>query len=254
MRAAIFLVICLLTWPALSADFDSAADAYRAKDYRTALTEFSELAAMDDARAQTVIALMYKYGEGTAQDLETAFNWYEKAALQGYAPAQYHAGTMLADGIGTKKDVERAIHLLGLAATAGFDRANEKLLDLNSTQIAIDSPAPEFIPWSQNWDFNLPAGIRMALPPEESTGGFRVQLGAMSSAASAELLWRLLSRGHPELFADYPLLVKESVHNLRTLYRVQTGPFETFEAAFQFCQRLTASALNQGCLPLQPSR
>ena len=56
-------ILLLLMPPALFADFDSASQAYQNQDYRTAFAEFSELAEAGDARSQTVLAIMYKYGE-----------------------------------------------------------------------------------------------------------------------------------------------------------------------------------------------
>ena len=58
-------------------EFESAAESYRHNDYARALPAFTRLAKQGDARAQTVLALMYKYGEGTAEDVKTAFYWYQ---------------------------------------------------------------------------------------------------------------------------------------------------------------------------------
>ena len=245
--------------PALHADFDSAANAYRAKDYLRALEEFKPLAEQGDPRAQTVLALMHKYGEGTRQDLDSSFAWYRKAAELGYAPAQYHTGVMLADGVGVETDIEQAIEWLTRSAESGFSRANDKLEELHASRVISTAPVDEFVPWSQSWDFNLPNELRFrpdddsTFSPVASIPNYRVQLGAMSSKLSAERLWIQLTSNNPALFEGLSLLVKESIRSDRTIYRVQTGPFDTLGQARSFCTNLTNSSEKViGCLALQP--
>ena len=69
----------------------------------------------------------------------------------------------------------------------------------------------------------------------------------------AEQLWISLTSDNPALFEGLSLLVKESIRFDRTLYRVQTGPFDTLEQARSFCTNLTNSSEKAiGCLALQP--
>ena len=219
-----WLVLVFLA-PPLLADFDSAANAYRAKDYLRALAEFHPLAEQGDPRAQTVLALMYKYGEGTRQDLDSSFAWYRKAAGLGYAPAQYHTGVMLADGVGVDTNLDEAIEWLTRSAESGFSRANDKLEELHASRVITTVPVDEYVPWSQSWDFNLPNELRFRLDddstfsPVASIPNYRVQLGAMSTKLSAERLWTQLARNHPVLFKGLSLLVKESIRPDRTIYR-----------------------------------
>jgi SPOR domain/Sel1 repeat len=254
------LQILFFLSPRVLADFDSAADTYRNKDYSRAMEEFRPLAEQGDPRAQTVLALMYKYGEGTRRDLASAFAWYSKAAELGYAPAQYHTGNMLAEGIGVDVDVNAAITWLTRSAESGFSRANNKLEELNALKVTLDSPVDEYIPWSQSWDFNLPN--RMRFNPDDDSAysavtpipNYRVQLGAMSSKRSAEQLWLQLSSDNPALFAGRSLLVKESMRPDRAIYRVQTGPFDTRDEARSFCANLVNSSEKViGCLAIQPA-
>ena len=251
-------VILVFLASALHADFDSAANAYRTKDYLGALQEFKPLAERGDPRAQTVLALMYKYGEGTRQDLDNSFAWYRKAAELGYAPAQYHTGVMLADGVGIETDVEQAIAWLTRSAESGFSRANDKLEELHASRVIATAPVDEYVPWSQSWDFNLPNELRFrpdddsTVPPVASIPNYRVQLGTMSSKLAAEQLWTLLTKNNPALFKGLSLLVKESIRPDHTLYRVQTGPFDTLGRARSFCTNLTNSSEKViGCLALQ---
>ena len=253
-----WVILVSLSHP-LHADFDSAADAYRAKDYLRAMEEFQPLAEQGDPRAQTVLALMYKYGEGTLQDLGSSFAWYRKAAALGYAPAQYHTGVMLADGIGVDRDPDEAILWLTRSAESGFSRANDQLEELHVSAVIVNSTVDAYVPWSQSWDFNLSSELRLGIDagsnfsPVSSIPNYRVQLGAMSSKLAAEQLWLLRTSNHPALFEGFSLLVKESVRPDRTIYRVQTGPFDTLGQARSFCINLADNSEQEiGCLALQP--
>ena len=91
----ILTIIFLLTISLRSiADIESASQAYRNNDYLTAFKAFTELASNGDARSQAILAMMYKYGEGTTVDLEQSFHWYLESAFQGHPSAQYNVGTM----------------------------------------------------------------------------------------------------------------------------------------------------------------
>ena len=235
------------------ADFEIGAEAYRQSDYVTAIQTFVPLAENGDARAQTVLALMYKYGEGVDQNLKTAFSWYLEAAERNYAPAQFHAGTMLADGRGVDKDRESAIVWLTKAADAGFERAKDKLLELDAGSAKSIKPVANVIEWSRNWDLSLPDEIRFKDPQPIADAKFRVQLGAMSSHDRAFELWQSLTAINPSLFEGLAYTITETTQS-DPLYRLQAGPFSTIQTASFFCDRLQQDpAVNSGCLPLQTS-
>ena len=80
--------------------FDQGAALYRDQNYAAALPIFLALAKQGDVQAQTVLAMMFRYGEGTPVDSETALSVYRLAAEAGHAPAQYQMGVMLRDGEG----------------------------------------------------------------------------------------------------------------------------------------------------------
>lgn len=235
------------------ADFELAADAYRQSDYASVLQTFIPLAESGDARAQTVLALMYKYGEGVEQNMATAFSWYLKAAELNYALAQFHAGTMLADGTGVEQDRESAIVWLTKAADAGFERAKDKLLELNAGSHRSINPVANLVEWSRNWDLSLPNEIRFKDPEPIADARFRVQLGAMSSHVRALTLWHSLTEMNASLFDGLSYTIIETTQS-DPVYRLQTGPFSNIETASFFCDRLEQDrAVNSGCLPLQTS-
>jgi hypothetical protein len=78
---------------------DAAYDAYQEGRYGTALRLARPLAAEGDARAQSVLGLLYYRGlGGVAQDDAEAMKWFRNAADRGDARAQYHLGLFYANG------------------------------------------------------------------------------------------------------------------------------------------------------------
>lgn len=231
------------------ADFDSASNAYRNQNYALAFSEFSALAEAGDARAQTVLAIMHKYGEGISIDLPSAFGWYMKAAAQGYPPAQYNVGVMLANGSGTPEDIDQASAWLTQAAEAGYDRANLKLAEIGGeTPFNIKDDEP--IAWSQSWNLRLPNDIRFneLSPLNEGLKVYRVQMGAMSSLARAQSLWQQILTGNEDLFDVYPPIFRQGSSAGKTIFRVQVGPFENEANAARFCQAFIGRTHKTGCL------
>ena len=166
------ILIAAQSWAAQSpADFETAADAYRQRNYTAAFRQFLPLAEQGDSRSQMVIALMYKYGEGVDQDEAESFKWYARAADQGHAPAQFLLGEMYARGTGVEMDMQQAIVWLSKAADAGFAKAAEKLAELEAIPESIRSGRDEPVPWSRAWNLGLPDEIRydgtVSSPPKD---------------------------------------------------------------------------------------
>ncbi|THD45448.1 MAG: sel1 repeat family protein [Bradyrhizobium sp.] len=72
---------------AIADDFDDAADAYRARQYRSALEVWRRLADRGDADAQYNLGCMLLRGEGAPADDTQAGVWLQKAAEQGQGDA-----------------------------------------------------------------------------------------------------------------------------------------------------------------------
>ena len=240
--------VTLLLLPLVGlADFESAVRAYKSQDYHQAFEGFASLAAAGDARSQTILAIMYKYGEGVPENPGMAGYWYRKAAEQGYPPAQYNLGAMLADGRGVEPDPIEAKVWLQKAAEAGFARASDKLAeisgdlrsgDIRSGDIRIASPGGEAVPWSRNWDLRLPDEIRFGeiSRVDPTLKVYRIQLGAMSSVASAQQLWKQALRGNEHLLGGYqPIYRPGSLHG-KAIWRVQIGPFSDRASAGRVCR------------------
>ena len=113
---------------------DEAAALYKQNNFPAAFKAFSKLAAEGDARSQTILALMYKFGEGTQIDTQKAFSLYRQAAEQGYAPAQFHTGKHYAEGLDTNPNLIKAEFWLKEAAKQGFSRAESSLVEVLESQ------------------------------------------------------------------------------------------------------------------------
>ncbi|MEM7366331.1 MAG: SPOR domain-containing protein [Pseudomonadota bacterium] len=255
------------------ADFESASSAYQRQEFDAAFQEFLVLANRGDARSQTVIAMMYKYGESVPKDPLMAANWYEKAAKQGYSPAQYHLGTLYSEGRGVAQDRDEAIRWLTLASEAGFERANDALFALNVTVDTPSAVTDPTIPWSQKWDLSLPSEVsNIAAPaPQQTTpakpierspalqstssdgdqNGFRVQLGAFSRLRTAEQLLADFQYAEPDLF-DRPVMIVPPAPGGRQIYRLQAAGMDSRNDADSFCATLKARHPRAACIVVPP--
>ena len=115
-----------------SALFEKGASAYKRGDYETALAVFRPLAENGDSRAQSILALMYSYGEGVPVDHREAARWYRRAAEQNSNVAQFNLGMLYLEGRGVDRDTDEAILWLTKAADGGHFRAQRELEKLNA--------------------------------------------------------------------------------------------------------------------------
>jgi cell division septation protein DedD len=112
--------------------FDQAASAYKHGDFKTALSVFRPLAENGDAKAQSILGLMYSYGEGVPVDYQEASRWYRRAAEQGSSVAQYNLGMLYLEGKGVSQDSDEAVKWLTQAADGGHFRARSILAKLDA--------------------------------------------------------------------------------------------------------------------------
>jgi TPR repeat protein len=123
--------------------FDKGASAYKRGDYATALAVFRPLAENGDAKAQSILGLMYSYGEGVPVDHREAARWYRRAAEQSSSVAQYNLGMLYLEGKGVSRDTDKAIDWLTKAADGGHFRARSELakLDVGSYSDLASAPS-----------------------------------------------------------------------------------------------------------------
>ena len=90
------LISCLPRSVNVVADFSDGYDAYRAGDYKAAVSVES-LRRKGDIDSQYVLGSIYSDGKELLQDYEEAVKWYTKAAEQGHEMAQ-QLGNVYRDG------------------------------------------------------------------------------------------------------------------------------------------------------------
>ena len=95
------------------------------RDYNKALMWFRRAAEGGSAAAKFQIGYMYFEGNGVPQNYVEAAQWYQKAAEQGDPNAQYHLGFMYARGDGVPRDNVKAHMWFNLAA-GNFNAAEVK--------------------------------------------------------------------------------------------------------------------------------
>ena len=129
-----------LMQPNEAGDLQAGAIAFMREDYATALKTFRPLAEQGNAKAQTIMGVLYDRGLGVPQDDTEAVRWYRLAAEQRNAEAQFFLGGMYALGRGVPQDVVQGHLLLTLAAAQGHKQARklrDKLAkEMTSAQLA----------------------------------------------------------------------------------------------------------------------
>jgi len=227
-------------------DYDVGVAEYQKKNFSRAFVEFEKASWENDARAQTALALMYKYGEGTKINLGQAYQWNLKAAQLGHSPAQYNVGIMLLDGVGVEKNKEKGRDFIALAAEQGFARAIEKIQFENEKMLKLEESS-----WSRRWDLRVPNHVRFSMPLHhpQSEKTFKIQLGAMSSRRKAEVLWNDLFRNNEALLSDLRVSFERVEQANKVIWRLRAGDFNTEENATEVCARLLKEDKNSsGCL------
>jgi hypothetical protein len=96
---------------------------YDRKDYRGALTVYSQAANLGHPRAMAVLGNMYYDGQGVSKDLGLALKWYTQAATRGNRGAQYSLAGMYEEGEGVAKNVPKAAQLYEASARQGMPEA-----------------------------------------------------------------------------------------------------------------------------------
>ena len=110
-----------------SGDVDAAYAALEKRNYDAALKLARPLADAGDARAQSLLGLIYYRGRGVKQNDDEAAKWFRLAAGQGDAAAQLNLGNMYAEGQGVPQDSAEAAKWYHRAAEQGYAQAQYNL-------------------------------------------------------------------------------------------------------------------------------
>ncbi len=146
--------------------FDKAAALYQSGDLSAGFTAFMTLAEAGNPAAQSMVAAMYLFGDGTQVNTQLGVQWYREAADSGFPPAQYNLGTLYARGEGVQKNLAEAARLLRLAAESGHTLAQIRLGDMLFYGEGIVKNLAEAAHWYQ-------------FSAEQGNGEAQMQLGFM---------------------------------------------------------------------------
>ncbi len=91
-------------------------ESYKRENYATALTLYSEAAALKDPWSCFRLGKIYAEGFGVAPERKKAAEFFQKASTQGVPLAQYSLGLLYASGQGVVKDDKKAVELFRSAA------------------------------------------------------------------------------------------------------------------------------------------
>jgi len=108
-------------------ELNQAIDAYKHKDYATAIARFEKLAVKDYAPAQSNLGAMYAEGKGVEKDDQQAVYWWRKAAAEGDAKAVFNLALMYSDGRGVTRNDQQAAYWNRKAAYYGYAVAQYNL-------------------------------------------------------------------------------------------------------------------------------
>ncbi len=127
MQKTFFLIVVLLSVPALAIDAETGAQ-YAAKgDYATAYNIWKVFAEEGDPLSQFYLGVLYEKGSGVEKDYPQALFWYIKSAEQGVAKASYNIGNMFFNGRGVSRDYKEAERRFRLAAELNYPPAQYNL-------------------------------------------------------------------------------------------------------------------------------
>jgi TPR repeat protein len=125
-------------WAGPSLDAEAAYAAYEKGHHARALRLAQPLAEQGDARAQSLVGLIYYIGRGPMRDDAEAVRWLRLAADQGDAAARFRLGLMYSEGHGVPQDQAEAAKWYRLAADQRHPQAQYNLGLLYATGEGVE--------------------------------------------------------------------------------------------------------------------
>jgi len=133
-------VLALMACAAHAGPWEDGYADYQRKDYAAAVAKWRGVAQSGNREAQSLLGIMYAFGQGVPQDYPQAISWLRMAAAQGETKAQFKLGSMYANGQGFKRDYQRAAMWFTMAAEGGHPKAGAELAkaaqELSASELA----------------------------------------------------------------------------------------------------------------------
>ena len=105
--------------PQRNREVEVGVQAFKRRDYKTALAKLRRPAESGDSHAQVYLGYMFLNGNGVNKDLKKALSLFQKAALSGNDKGQGQLGYHYLEGVGVKKDRNQAIKWFKVSARQG---------------------------------------------------------------------------------------------------------------------------------------
>ena len=113
--------------------FETGVEAFHAKNYATAVSEWEKAAGDGDADSSFQLGLMYANGTGVERDYMKAHEWFSHASERDHVEAEYSLGVLYNVGFGVERDEAEAAYWYTRAAEKGNAQAQCNLAGLYET-------------------------------------------------------------------------------------------------------------------------
>ena len=165
-----------------AANLTVAQQAYKQKDYATALKESTPLAEQGNPEAQLLLGRMFLMGQGVSRDADQAMKWFRASAAQGNADAQFFMGTYY---LLPRRDIPEGMRWLRLSAEQGNQDAQ---LLLGKTYADGGSEVPRDAVQGEMWlrlaaKDNLPFYASQLAVAEQEMNPAEIEQGKALAAA-----------------------------------------------------------------------
>ena len=147
---------------------DAAYAAYQKREYAQALRLSQPLAEQGDARAQSLLGLIYYNARGVRRNDAEAARWFRLAADQGDAVAEYNLGLMYSEGQAVPQDYAEAAKWYRLAADQRYAQAQYNLGFLYASGQGVEQDNVAAHMW-----FNLAAAQFAETDPRNRTAAIK---------------------------------------------------------------------------------
>lgn len=138
--AATAIALSMLAFATHAGPWEDGYADYQRKDYAAAAAKWRGVAQSGNREAQSLLGIMYAFGQGVPQDYPQAIQWLRMAAAQGENKAQFKLASMYANGQGFKRDHQRAVMWFLIAAQSGNAKAEKEMTrskaELSDTEFA----------------------------------------------------------------------------------------------------------------------
>jgi len=202
LALAIGAVVTGLAAPPAIADYDSALSAYQRQDYATALQQLQQAADQGDGRAQRLLGLMYRDGQGASPDPVRAYMWLDLAATNGQDAAVGERDSLarrMTDDQKAQAQQQVQAWRLGPDSPAPSDQSNS-----NDTDQSAEAPPPAPpAPVPEGSPPQAPADDQAASRPQQQANlPPPSQPPSMPRSEVADLQWQLAVHGYDPGPAD----------------------------------------------------